>query len=121
MTAKSVTPNRHNNINEPPLLWAVFYWSKKMNITPLFICKLLKREPISPWKELIDSLENNPFDWVTNSCTVDNNNNKTRFWIGNGYLYFKIYPGELKIPISQRYRVYKAVNEVQAARFKSNK
>lgn len=92
-----------------------------MNITPLFICRLLKREPVSPWKELIDSLENNPFDWVTNSYTVDNNNNKTRFWIGNGYPYFEIYPGELKIPISQRYRVYKAVNEVQAARFKSNK
>mgnify|MGYP003358635273 CR=1 FL=1 len=25
MTAKSATPNRHNNINKPPLLWAVFY------------------------------------------------------------------------------------------------
>lgn len=24
MTVKSVTPNRHNNINKPPLLWAVF-------------------------------------------------------------------------------------------------
>ena len=62
-----------------------------MNVTPLFICRLLKQEPVSPWKELIDSLENNPFDWVTNSCTVDNENNKTRFWIGNGYPYFKIY------------------------------
>ncbi len=107
--------------NLTALLCAVLYWSKKMNIAPLFICRLLQREPVSPWKELIDSLENNPFDWVANSCTVDNKNNKTRFWIGNGYPHFKIYPGDFKIPISQRYRVYKAVNEVQVARFKSNK
>ena len=98
-----------------------FLLEQKMNITPLFICRLLQREPVNPWKELIDSLENNPFDWVTNGYTVDHKNNKTRFWIANGYPHFEIYPGELKIPISQRYRVYKAVNEVQAARFKSNK
>lgn len=54
-----------------------------MNKTPLFICRLLKREPVSPWKELIDSLENNPYDWVTNSFTVDNKSNQTRFWISN--------------------------------------
>lgn len=98
-----------------------FYWSKKMNVTPLFICKLLKREPISPWKELIDSLENNPFDWVTSDHTLDNEKNKVRFWIANGYSCFEMYPGCLKIPVSQRYRIYKAVNEIQAARFKSNK
>ena len=92
-----------------------------MNKTPLFICKLLKREPISPWKELIDSLENNPFDWVTSDHTLDNKNNKVRFWIANGYSWFEMYPGGLKIPVTQRYRIYKAVNEVQAARFKSNK
>ena len=92
-----------------------------MNFTPLFICRLLKREPVSPWKELIDSLENKPFDWVVDSFTLDNKNNGARFWLGNGYMWFKMYPGELKIPVSQRYRVYKAVNEVQAARFKSNK
>lgn len=92
-----------------------------MNVTPLFICRLLKREPISPWKELIDSLENNPFDWVTRDHTLDNENNKVRFWIANGYSWFEMYPGGLKIPVSQRYRIYKAVNEIQAARFKSNK
>ena len=92
-----------------------------MNVTPLFICRLLKKEPVSPWKELIDNLENNPFDWVVDSFTVNNKSNKARFWVGNGYPHFKMYPGELKIPISQRYRVFKAVNEIQAARFKSNK
>ena len=96
-----------------------FYWNKKMNKTPLFICRLLKREPVSPWKELIDNLENSPFDWVVDRFTLDNKNNKARFWLGNGYSYFKMYPGELKIPVSQRYRVYKAVNEIQAALFKS--
>ena len=50
-----------------------------MNIAPLFICRLLQREPVSPWKELIDSLENNPFDWVANSCTVDNKTIKLDF------------------------------------------
>ncbi len=92
-----------------------------MNNTPLFICRLLQREPVSPWKELIDSLENNPFDWCMDIFTLDNKKNKARFWIGNGYSHFKMYPGKLKIPVSQRYRVYKAVSEVQAARFKSNK
>lgn len=98
-----------------------FIGAKKMNKTPLFICRLLKREPVSPWKELIDSLESNPYDWVTNRFTVDNKSNQTCFWIINGYPHFEIYPGGLKIPVTQRYRVYKAVNEVQAARFKSNK
>ena len=92
-----------------------------MNITPLFICRLLQREPVSPWKELIYSLENNPFDWIADRFTLDNKNNKASFWLGNGYTWFKMYPGELKIPVSQRYRVFKAVNEVQAARFKLNK
>ena len=53
--------------------------------------------------------------------TLDNKNNKARFWIANGYLNFEMYPGELKIPVTQRYRIYKAVNEIQAALFKSNK
>lgn len=92
-----------------------------MNKTPLFICRLLKREPVSPWKELINSLENDPYDWVANIFTVDNKSNQTCFWISNGYSHFEMYPGGLKIPVTQRYRVYKAVNEVQAARFKSNK
>lgn len=92
-----------------------------MNVTPLFICRLLKQEPVSPWKELIDSLENNPFDWFVDRYTIDNKNNKARFWIGNGYWNFLMYPGDLKIPVSQRYRIYKAVNEIQAARFKSSK
>lgn len=92
-----------------------------MNATPLFICRLLKREPVTPWKELLDSLENNPYDWVINHFTLDNKSNQTRFWICNGYSHFKMYPGELKIPVTQRYRIYKAVNEIQAARFKSNK
>ena len=92
-----------------------------MNVTPLFICKLLKREPISPWKELIDSLENKPSDLRVDDFTLDNKNNKASFWIVNGYSHFEMHPGGLKIPISQRYRIYKAVNEIQAARFKSNK
>lgn len=92
-----------------------------MNATPLFICRLLQREPVSPWKELIDSLENNPFDWIEDGFSLDNKNNKARFWLRNGYTWFKMYPGELKIPVSQRYRVFKAVNEIQAARFKPNK
>lgn len=92
-----------------------------MNTTPLFICRLLKREPVSPWKELIDSLENNPFDWYMDRFTLNNKNNIAKFWIGNGYTWFKMYPGELKIPVTQRYRIYKAVNEIQAAGFKSNK
>ena len=102
-------------------LMAVFYWSKKMNITPLFICRLLKRKPVSPWKELIDSLENNPQDWFLNHYTVVHKRNMASFWTGNGYAFFEMYPAELKIPVSQRYRVYKAVNEIQAAIFKSNK
>lgn len=92
-----------------------------MNATPLFICRLLKREPITPWKELLDSLENNPHDWFVDIFTLDNKKNKARFWLGNGYPWFEMYPGKLKIPVTQRYRIYKAVNEVQAARFKSNK
>lgn len=92
-----------------------------MNATPLFICRLLKREPVTPWKELLDSLENNPNDWLVDRFTLDNKNNKARFWIANGYFSFEMYPGELKIPVTQRYRIYKAVNEIQAARFKSNK
>ena len=44
----------------------------------------------------------------------------SKVWVGNGYTHFKMYPSELKIPVSQRYRVYKAVNEIPAARFKSN-
>lgn len=92
-----------------------------MNNTPLFICRLLKREPITPWKELLDSLENDPHDWFMDSLTLDHKNNKARFWLGNGYPWFEMYPGKLKIPVTQRYRIYKAVNEVQAARFKSNK
>lgn len=98
-----------------------FIGAKKMNATPLFICRLLKREPVTPWKELLDSLENNPNDWFVDRFTLDNKNNKARFWIANGYLSFKMYPGELKIPVTQRYRIYKAVNEIQAALFKSNK
>lgn len=90
-----------------------------MNVTPLFICRLLQREPVSPWKELLDSLENNPHNWFVDKFTLDNKNNKARFWLGNGYAWFKMYPGELKIPVSQRYRVYKAVNEIQAALFKT--
>lgn len=90
-----------------------------MNVTPLFICRLLQREPVSPWKELLDSLENNPHDWFVDKLTLDNKNNKARFWLGNGYAWFKMYPCELKIPVSQRYRVYKAVNEIQAALFKT--
>lgn len=92
-----------------------------MNHTPLFICRLLKREPVTPWKELLDSLENNPNDWFVDRFTLDNKNNKARFWIANGYSSFEMYPGELKIPVTQRYRIYKAVNEIQAALFKSNK
>ena len=100
---------------------AVFYWSKKMNATPLFICRLLKRKPVSPWKELIDNLESSPQDWVLDCYTVWHKDNIAKFWVGNGYAHFKMYPAELKIPVSQRYRVYKAVNEIPAARFKSNK
>ena len=87
--------------------------------TPLFICRFLKREPVSPWKELLDSLENNPQEWLFNGCTLINKRNKAGFWIANGYYFLKMYPGELIIPISQRYRIYKALNEVQAALFKS--
>ena len=87
--------------------------------TPLFICRLLKREPVSPWRELLDSLENNPQEWTCNSCTLINKRNKAGFWISNGYSFLRMYPGELKIPVSQRYRIYKAVNEIQAALFKS--
>lgn len=92
-----------------------------MNHTPLFICRLLKREPVTPWKELLDSLENNPNDWFVDMFTLNNKNNKARFWLENGYAWFEMYPGELKIPVTQRYRIYKAVNEIQAALFKSNK
>ena len=92
-----------------------------MNITPLFICRLLKRKPVSPWKELLDSLENNPWDWLLDRFTVWHKVNMARFWLGNGYIFFKMYPPDLKIPVSQRYRIYKAVNEIQAARFKLNK
>ena len=98
-----------------------FFIGVKMNKTPLFICRLLKREPVTPWKELLDSLENNPNDWLVDRFTLYNKNNKARFWICNGYSWLKMYPGELKIPVTQRYRIYKAVNEIQAARFKSNK
>jgi len=98
-----------------------FIGAKKMNKTPLFVCRLLQREPVSPWKELIDSLENKPSDWCVDDFTLNNKNNKASFWIGNGYSHFEMHPGDLKIPISQRYRIYKAVNEVQAARFKLNK
>lgn len=87
--------------------------------TPLFICRFLKREPVTPWKELLDSLENNPQEWVSDGFTLINKRNKAEFWIANGYYFFKMHPGELAIPISQRYRVYKAVNEIQAALFKS--
>ena len=90
-----------------------------MNVTPLFICRLLKREPITPWKELLDSLENDPKDWICGSCTLMNKRHKAGLWISNGYQYFKMYPGDLKIPVSQRYRIYKAVNEIQAALFKT--
>ena len=50
-----------------------------MNVTPLFICRLLKQEPVSPWKEIIDSLENNPFDWFVDRFTVDNKTIKLDF------------------------------------------
>lgn len=50
-----------------------------MNITPLFICRLLKRKPVSPWKELLDSLENNPHDWFMDNFTLDNKTIKLDF------------------------------------------
>nr|DAS93844.1 MAG TPA: hypothetical protein [Caudoviricetes sp.] len=87
--------------------------------TSLFVCRLLKRKPVSPWKELLDSLESNPQEWVSDGFTLTNKRNKAEFWIANGYYFLKMYPGELAIPISQRYRIYKAVNEIQAALFKS--
>lgn len=92
-----------------------------MNYVPMFICRLLAREPVSPWKELLDSLINNPNDWVLGwfGYSVINNHNGVGFWIANGARSFEVEPGGLTIPVTQRYRIYKAVNELNAAKFKS--
>ncbi|WP_257824250.1 hypothetical protein [Aggregatibacter actinomycetemcomitans] len=92
-----------------------------MNYVPMFICRLLAKEPISPWKELLDNLKNNPNDWDFgwSKCSIKNKHNRVGFWIYNGSLWFEMVPGGFKIPVTQRYWIYKAVNELHAAKFKS--
>ena len=65
MTAKSVTPNRHNNINKPPLLWAVFYWSLIMELpdkTQKEMSEAIKIMAVSAFTEKSQNLI--PLDYV---------------------------------------------------------
>ena len=65
MTAKSVTPNRHNNINEPPLLRAVFYWSLIMELpdkTQKEMSEAIKIMAVSAFTEKSQNLI--PLDYV---------------------------------------------------------
>ena len=92
-----------------------------MNYVPMFICRLLAREPVSPWKELLGSIIDNPNDWFFGpfDYSVKNKHNGVGFWIAGGTRWFKMIPGDLTIHVSQRYWIYKAVNELSAAKFKS--
>lgn len=82
----------------------------------LLIARLLQREPVSPYnyKELIETLEQHPEQWTQTRYVVSHKGSDTHFWIGNGFDFFTIYPNDLPIPITQKYRLWKAVRELPA-------
>nr|DAK67501.1 MAG TPA: hypothetical protein [Caudoviricetes sp.] len=78
----------------------------------LLIARLLQREPVSPYKELIETLEQHPEQWSQTNYMVQHKNSGMSLWIGNGFSYFTFYPNDLPIPITQKYRLWKAVREL---------
>jgi len=80
----------------------------------LLIARLLQREPVSPYKEIIESLEQHPEQWTQTCYMVTHKNSGIGLWIGSGFMYFSFYPNDLPIPFTQKYRLWKAVRELPA-------